>query len=166
VVRRPFRKKKRCKNCIRHLKNEKYTHTCLCLLFDFKQEVGELVISITYCPSIIILENTLILFGYSNFNHRYVSPIHLHGPLGVGNFTKVVRVCADCLWSGPRLSKLWETQTYFVVTPWSVFLTSVLTHAAVFRMFPVFYLNSCGSPADIKHGMISFVLSSLLLCEI
>jgi hypothetical protein len=32
-----------------------------------------------------------------------VSPIQLHALLGVGNFTKVVRVCADCLWSGPRL---------------------------------------------------------------
>jgi hypothetical protein len=40
VVRRSFRKKKHCKHCIKHLKNEKYTHTCLCFLFDFKQEVG------------------------------------------------------------------------------------------------------------------------------
>jgi hypothetical protein len=27
----------------------------------------------------------------------YVSPIHLHALLGVGNFTKVVCVCADRL---------------------------------------------------------------------
>jgi hypothetical protein len=33
-----------------------------------------------------------------NFNHQYnVSPIHLHALLCVGNFTEVVRVCADRL---------------------------------------------------------------------
>jgi hypothetical protein len=35
---------------------------------------------------------------FGNFNHRYnVSPVHLHALLGVGNFAKVVRMCADCL---------------------------------------------------------------------
>jgi hypothetical protein len=29
------------------------------LLVDLQQKVGELVISITYCPSVIILQNTL-----------------------------------------------------------------------------------------------------------
>jgi hypothetical protein len=36
--------------------------------------------------------------GYGKFNQRYnVSAIHLHAILGVRNFTKVVRVCADRL---------------------------------------------------------------------
>jgi hypothetical protein len=36
--------------------------------------------------------------GYGNFNHVCnVSPIHLHTLLGVGNFTKVARVCAGRL---------------------------------------------------------------------
>jgi hypothetical protein len=51
-----------CKYCIRHRTNEKHTHTCLLklpLLVDLQQKVGELVLSITYCPKIIILENTL-----------------------------------------------------------------------------------------------------------
>jgi hypothetical protein len=48
--------------------------------------------------------------GYGNFYHRYnVSPIHLHTLLCVGNFTKVVRVCADRLWSGQRLPVVWVT---------------------------------------------------------
>jgi hypothetical protein len=35
---------------------------------------------------------------YGNFNHRNnVSPVHLHALVGVGNFTKVIRVCADRL---------------------------------------------------------------------
>jgi hypothetical protein len=37
-------------------------------------------------------------YGYGNFNHQCnVSPINLHAVLGVGNFTKVVCVCADHL---------------------------------------------------------------------
>jgi hypothetical protein len=52
---------------------------------------------------------------YGNFNHRnHVSPVHLHALVGVGNFTKVVRVCADRLWSGSRLSKFWETLPYII----------------------------------------------------
>jgi hypothetical protein len=35
--------------------------------------------------------------------------IHVHVLLGVGNFTKVVHVCADCPRSGLRLQKVWET---------------------------------------------------------
>jgi hypothetical protein len=47
---------------------------------------------------------------YDNFHHGHnVSPIDLHANLGVGNFTKVVRVCADHIWSGSRLPKVWET---------------------------------------------------------
>jgi hypothetical protein len=35
--------------------------------------------------------------GYGNFNFHYNVFIHLHAILGVGNFTKVVRVCVDRL---------------------------------------------------------------------
>jgi hypothetical protein len=63
------------------------------LLVDFQQKVGELVLSITSCPTIIILQNTLNYCienrGYGNFDDRYnVSPIHLHAILDVGNFTR------------------------------------------------------------------------------
>jgi hypothetical protein len=64
VVRRKLRKEKHCKKRNRHLTNEKYTHTCVLkrpLLADLQQKVGELVLSITSCPSIITLENTLHL---------------------------------------------------------------------------------------------------------
>jgi hypothetical protein len=48
--------------------------------------------------------------SYGNFDYRYnVAPIHLHALRGVWTFTKVVRVCTDCLWSGPWLPKVWET---------------------------------------------------------
>jgi hypothetical protein len=44
------------------------------LLVDFQQKVGELVISITCCPTIIILQNTLNYCiekrRYGNFNDR------------------------------------------------------------------------------------------------
>jgi hypothetical protein len=41
---------------------------------------------------------TKTAFVYGNFNHGYnVSPVHLHALLGVGNFTKVVRLCANRL---------------------------------------------------------------------
>jgi hypothetical protein len=42
--------------------NEKYTHISvlkLPLLVDLQHKAGELVLSITSCPSVIILENTL-----------------------------------------------------------------------------------------------------------
>jgi hypothetical protein len=42
--------------------NEKYTHISvlkLPFLVDLQQKAGELVLSITSCPSVIILENTL-----------------------------------------------------------------------------------------------------------
>jgi hypothetical protein len=46
------------------------------------------------------------------WEHRYnVSPIHLHTLLGVGNFTKVVCVRVDSLWSGQQLQKVWKTLT-------------------------------------------------------
>jgi hypothetical protein len=53
------------------------------LLVYRQKKVGKLVLSITSCPSIIILENTLNwcikTCGYGNFNNWYnVSPIHLH----------------------------------------------------------------------------------------
>jgi hypothetical protein len=52
-----FHQKKYYKNCIRHWTNEKYAHTSvpnLPLLTDLEQKVGELVLSITPSPSIII----------------------------------------------------------------------------------------------------------------
>jgi hypothetical protein len=52
---------KALQNCIRRLTNQKHTHTCYtktAFVFDLQQELGELVISITSCPSIITLENT------------------------------------------------------------------------------------------------------------
>jgi hypothetical protein len=63
VVRRQFQKKKHYKNCIRHLTNEKYPYISLLkppLLADLQQKVGELVLSITSCHIIIILENVLV----------------------------------------------------------------------------------------------------------
>jgi hypothetical protein len=70
------------------------------LLVDLQPKVGELVLSVTSCPSTIILYSTLKQCtekrGYGNFNHRHnVPPIHLHAFIGVGNFTKVIHVCAD-----------------------------------------------------------------------
>lgn len=48
-------------------------------------------------------------YGYGNFDHWYnIYPTHLHTLLGVGTFTKVFRVFAGLLWSGPRLSKILE----------------------------------------------------------
>jgi hypothetical protein len=38
-------------------------------------------------------------------------PTYMHF-LGLGNFTKVVRVCALRLWSDPRLPKVWEALVY------------------------------------------------------
>jgi len=74
------------------------------LLVDLQQKVGELVLSITSCLSVIILENTVLKISvqkkcdYGNFDYRYnVSPIHLYALLVVGNFTKVVLVCANRL---------------------------------------------------------------------
>jgi hypothetical protein len=70
------------------------------LFADLQQKEGELVPSTISCPSIIILENTLVYikkYGYGNFNHWYVSPIHLRALLGAANFKKVVDVCADRL---------------------------------------------------------------------
>jgi hypothetical protein len=53
---------------------------------------------------VIVLISAWKRCGYGNFNRRYnVSPIYLHAILCLGNFTKVFRVCADRLWSGPRL---------------------------------------------------------------
>jgi hypothetical protein len=80
----------------------------LSLLDDLQQKVGELVLSITSFLWIIILENTLNWCtekcGYGNLNHSYhVSHIPFHSVLGVRNFTKVVRVCANRLWRGPLL---------------------------------------------------------------
>jgi hypothetical protein len=84
------------------------------LLVDLQQVVRELVLSITSCHSIIILENALNKCtekcGYGNFNHWYnVSPIHLHALLCAGNLTKVDSVWAYCLWSGLWLPTVWET---------------------------------------------------------
>jgi hypothetical protein len=63
------------------------------LLVDLQQKTGELVPSMTSCPSINISENTLDQCigkcGYGNFNHRCnVSPIHLHALLAVGSLRR------------------------------------------------------------------------------
>jgi hypothetical protein len=43
-----------------------------------------------------------------NFNQQYnVSALHIC--VCVGNFTKTIHVCADRLWGGPQLPKVWET---------------------------------------------------------
>jgi hypothetical protein len=81
------------------------------LLVKHQQKVSELLIFICSCPTIIILKNTLKVVdrkcGYSRFDHRYnVSPIHLGSLFGVRNYTKVARVWADRLGSGPRLPKV------------------------------------------------------------
>jgi hypothetical protein len=53
--------------------------------------------------------------AYDKFNRRYdASSIHLHALLGVGNFTKVVRVCANRVWCGPRLPEIWEILAYTI----------------------------------------------------
>jgi hypothetical protein len=83
----------------------------LLLLNDLQQKIGELVPSIMPCPSIIILENTLNLctekYGYGVFNHQHnVSVSHFLALLGVGNFTKVIRLCANCLQSNSQLLKV------------------------------------------------------------
>jgi hypothetical protein len=45
--------------------------------------------------------------GYGNFDHRSNVPlIHLHALFGVRKSTKMFRVCADRLCSGPRLLKV------------------------------------------------------------
>jgi hypothetical protein len=80
-------------------------------MVDLQYKAGELVLSLTSCPSIITLENTLNWCiekcGYGNFNHRYnVLPIHLRALLGVGNFTKVVGVCAVRQCGVTRLPKV------------------------------------------------------------
>jgi hypothetical protein len=77
-------------------------------LVGLQQEVDELLLSITSCPIIIILENNLSYClqkkKFSNFDHRYnVSPIHLLALLVVRNVMKLVRVWVECLWSGSRL---------------------------------------------------------------
>jgi hypothetical protein len=52
----------------------------LLLSVGLQHKVHESFLSITSCPSIIILENTLVYrkkYGYCKFNHWYnVSPIH------------------------------------------------------------------------------------------
>jgi hypothetical protein len=60
VAHRWFQEKNHCENCFRHLTSEKYTHTCLKLplLVDLQQK-GDLVLSITSCPTIIVLENAV-----------------------------------------------------------------------------------------------------------
>jgi hypothetical protein len=124
AIRKRFRKKKHWKNCIRQLKNEKQTHIHVCdkpsLLADLQQKVGELVIAIiSSCTKKNFYKMLQISVykkcGYCNFDHRYnVSPSHLHAIMSVGNFKKVVHVCADRLWSGQRLPKVGETLAYTV----------------------------------------------------
>jgi hypothetical protein len=60
--------------------------------------------------------------GYGNFDYRNnVSPIHLLALSGVRNFTEVVSVCANRLWSGPRFEKQCDERNYSIaVGPLSV----------------------------------------------
>jgi hypothetical protein len=69
-------------------------------LVGLQEKVGELGVSLSSCPSVIILENVLNYciekYDYGKFKYQYnVSTIHLHALLSVWNFRKVVRVCAD-----------------------------------------------------------------------
>jgi hypothetical protein len=75
------------------------------LLTDLVHEVGKLVLPITSCLSIIILENTLkwCIEKCGDFNHRYVSPIHIWM---WEILRSLVRMCTDRLLSGPSLPKL------------------------------------------------------------
>jgi hypothetical protein len=63
TVQRRFWKKTHCTNSIKQLRNQKiHPHISalkLNLLHDLQQKVGELVLSITSCHTIIILENAL-----------------------------------------------------------------------------------------------------------
>jgi hypothetical protein len=114
-ARRRFRKKKTLQKLYQTL-NEWEIHPYrsalkLSLLADLQHKVCELVPYITSCPIIIILKYFKFLCRKnvvnSNTGHRHhVFPSHFHVLLGVGNFTKVVRVSADCLWTGPRLHKI------------------------------------------------------------
>jgi hypothetical protein len=72
------------------------------VLVDLQHKAGELVLSVTSCLQSLFYKifqfSVQKRCGYGNFNRRCnVSPIHLRAVLGVGNFTKVIRVCADRL---------------------------------------------------------------------
>jgi hypothetical protein len=73
------------------------------LLVDLQQKVGKLVLSITSCASVIILENTLnecieknVVMLTLTTGIMFLHFMCMHN-LGMGNFTKVVHVCTDCL---------------------------------------------------------------------
>jgi hypothetical protein len=121
AVHRCFQRKEHCKNFIKHWINTwmkilpHMSGLILGLLVDFQQKIGELVLSITSCPTTITLEDVLHLclvlcMVYGNLNHcRNVSRVHLHALFGVGNFTNMVCVCSKRLWSGLRLLKVLKT---------------------------------------------------------
>jgi hypothetical protein len=87
-----------------------YSYMCVLkvpFLVDQQKRTRISFFSVTPCPS-RILENICLSYciqkcGYGNCNHGCnVSSISLHALLGVGNFTKVVLVCANCLDHGTR----------------------------------------------------------------
>jgi hypothetical protein len=89
------------------------------LLVDLQQKLDEFVLSIIACPTVIIIGNALKKCVekccYCNFDHRYnVSCGHFPEVLGVGNFTKVLRVCADRLRSGPDYPSLRNTAVKYL----------------------------------------------------
>jgi hypothetical protein len=51
----------------------------------------------------------------------------LHVLLNVEKFTKVFYVCADRLWSGPRLLKAWEILVYIIVISVIVIILHIFT---------------------------------------
>jgi hypothetical protein len=85
------------------------------LLSDIQQKVGELVFSITPCPSTVIWKKYFKLVYRKNVVMVTLTTVimfilHVYSLavfLGVRNFTKVVR--AIRLQSSPRLRKFWET---------------------------------------------------------
>jgi hypothetical protein len=57
------------------------------------------------CFTLVHRENVVVVTDH----WYYVYPIYLHVYFGVGNFTKIIHMCAERLWSGPWLPNVWET---------------------------------------------------------
>jgi hypothetical protein len=92
---------KRCKNCISHFTISHFMSVLkLPVLVDLEQKVRESLgnlFSFNHYFRKHLNYSIEKNVTYGNSDHRYnVSPVHLH-ELGVRNFTKVVRVCADGL---------------------------------------------------------------------
>jgi hypothetical protein len=117
-VRRRFRKekKKHSKNCTRYLTNGKYTRTSIHVcdktgFVDWRSEESTRISSFRNFLSFIHYFRKWLVLVYRKMWYN-VSRIHMLAPLGVCNFTKVVRVCAYRLWSGAQLSEVWQTHTH------------------------------------------------------